>query len=105
MANPSQVVPPQPKVRLVMRRVKAHRCGQAAGVSAFALVATALFDTDAVLLHHSGPMFWLAISILCVTLACSLVASFFHLTEQPRQVEVQDRPSSSPHVIHMTGKQ
>ena len=51
------------------------------------------------------PMFWLAISILCVTLSCSLVAAFFHLTEQPRQVEVQDRPSSGPHVIHMTGKQ
>ena len=105
MASPSQVVPPQPKVRLVMRRVKAHRWGQAAGVAALMLVVTVLLDIDAVFAHRSGPMFWFAISIFCVTLACTFVAVFFQLTEHPRQVEVQDRPSSSPHIIHMTGKQ
>ena len=88
-----------------MRRVKARRFATASLISGFGLVVSVLFDFDALVSRQSGFVFWLAVVLVGVMFACALVAGFFSLTEQPKQVEVLENQYSSTHVIHLTPKQ
>ena len=104
MTHAPSVVPPQPRRRLVLRRVKAHRFANAAVVAALLAAVSALFDLDAFLAYRSGPVFWFAIFLLGITLVCALIAVLFLFTEQPKEVEVFETSSTS-HVIHVARKQ
>ena len=98
------VVPPRPKWRLVKRRVKARRWGLVAGFLILGVIALTGFDLDA-LVERSGALFWLAISLFGVAFVCLLVAGFYLLTEQPREVEVLEDRFDDTNVIHLTGRQ
>jgi hypothetical protein len=105
MTETSNIIPPQPRRRIVKRQVKARRFAQATSISSVGLAASVLFGYDALLSRHSGLVLWLALVLVGVMLACALVAGFFFLTEQPKQVEVIEDPFSGTHVIHLTPKQ
>ena len=99
MTDEQNVIPPQPRRRRLMRRVKAHRLAGAAALSALLASASALFDLDAVLVHHAGPVFWLSALLLGTTLVCALIALLLSFAEQPKEVEILE--GSTSHVIHL----
>lgn len=105
MTDKSNVVPPQPEWRIVMRRVKAHGFAHAAGISAIGVAICALVDLDSLVSGRSGPVFWIAVFLLGVMFGCALLAGFFFFTEKPRPVEVLENRFSDTHVIHLSRKQ
>ena len=105
MIDTSNIVPPQPRRRIVTRRVKTRRFAQATLIAGAGLAVSVLFDYDALVSRQLGFVFWLAVVLVGVMFACALVAGFFLLTERSRQVEILENPISDTNVIHLTSKQ
>src|SRR5215471_4715316 len=88
MTGEPNVIPSQPRRRLVLRRVRAHRFASAAALFAPVTVVSVAFDLDAVLVHHTGLMFWLSVFLLGTVLICTLVALVLSFIERPKEVEI-----------------
>lgn len=105
MTDASNVVPPQPKREIVLRRIKARRFAQATMTAGVGFLVIVLFNFDSVVSHTRGLAFWCAIFLFASVCIFALLWSFFFFTEQPKEVEVVRYPVSDTHVIHLTPKQ
>ena len=98
MAAEIGVVPPQPKRRVVMRRVKARLMACVGALSATAAVAmVALFA------GNGSPVVGAVIVLLVAsTLVAAIVALFFAFAEKPTPVEIVE-DSREDGLIHLSG--
>lgn len=88
MTHTPNIVPPQPRRRMVMQRVKMRRCLNGAAASGGITLAYLLLCYLGVVAGYP----WLVALFMALGAACAALATYFARTEAPIAVEVVEYP-------------